>query len=192
MRALRTCRSRRATTPRSKPPNRRLTIRLEPLGVEHLPAVEAMLDDPDNIRFTRIPEPVPPNFARTWFERYEESRRDGTREAFAIAGDGGEFLGIALAPQIDRETATAELGYIVAPEARGHGVATEALRRLTAWAFDELGMQRLELLISVDNVASKKVAERCGYIRDGVLRSAYFKQGLREDTEIWSRLPTDP
>jgi RimJ/RimL family protein N-acetyltransferase len=168
-----------------------LTIRLEPLGVEHVPAVEAMLDDRDCLRFTRIPEPVPPGFARTWFDRYEESRREGTREAFAIAGDGGEFLGIALAPKIDRDTATAELGYIVAPEARGRGVATEGLRQLTAWALD-LGMQRLELLISVDNVASKKVAERCGYVRDGVLRSAYFKQGLREDTELWSRLPTDP
>jgi len=150
-----------------------------------------MLGDSDLVRFTRIPEPVPSGFARAWFERYDEGRRDGTREAFAIVGDGGEFLGIALAPQIDRETATAELGYVVAPEARGRGVATEALRRLTVWAF-ELGMQRLELMISVENEASKKVAERCGYRRDGVLRSAYLKQGLREDTEIWSRLPADP
>jgi RimJ/RimL family protein N-acetyltransferase len=97
-----------------------------------------------------------------------------------------------LAPKIDRETRTAELGYVVAPEARGRGVATEALRRLTAWAFEELEMIRLELLISVDNTVSKKVAERCGYVREGVLRSAYFKQGRREDTEIWSRLATDP
>jgi RimJ/RimL family protein N-acetyltransferase len=169
-----------------------LTIRLEPLGVEHVAAVEAMLDDPDNLRFTRVPEPVSPRFAQAWLEIYEEERRTGTREAFAIVGGDGEFLGLALAPKIDRETRTAELGYVVAPEARGRGVATGALRRLTAWAFDELEMFRLELLISVDNVASKKVAERCGYVREGVLRSAYFKQGLREDTEIWSRLATDP
>ena len=169
-----------------------MTIRLEPLGVEHVAAVEAMLDDPDNLRFTRVPEPVPPGFAQAWLEIYEEERRTGTREAFAIVGGDSEFLGLALAPKIDRETRTAELGYVVAPEARGRGVATGALRRLTAWAFDELQMFRLELLISVDNVASKTVAERCGYVREGVLRSAYFKQGLREDTEIWSRLATDP
>jgi RimJ/RimL family protein N-acetyltransferase len=151
-----------------------------------------MLDDPDNLRFTRVPEPVPPDFAQAWLGIYEEERRTGTREAFAIVGDGGQFLGLALAPKIDRETRTAELGYVVAPGARGRGVATEALRRLTTWAFEELGMLRLELLISVDNAASKKVAERCGYVREGVLRSAYFKQGRREDTEIWSRLVTDP
>ncbi|HEU5214001.1 MAG TPA: GNAT family N-acetyltransferase [Gaiellaceae bacterium] len=165
-------------------------LRLDPFSLEHLPGVVAMLDDPDSLRFTRIPEPVPTGFAQTWLERYEEGRRDGSREAFAIVDDGGEFLGIAVVPAIDRATRTAELGYVVAPGARGRGVATEALRQLTAWAF-ELGMLRLELLISVDNAASKKVAERCGYVREGVLRSAYFKQGRREDTEIWSRLATD-
>jgi RimJ/RimL family protein N-acetyltransferase len=164
---------------------------LVPFGEEHLAGVEEMLEDPDLLRFTRIPEPVPPGFARGWFERYEEGRSDGSREAFAIVEDG-EFLGLALAPEIDRETRTAELGYVVAPAARGRGVATEALRQLTEWAFAELGMLRLELLISVANAGSKKVAERCGYVRDGVLRSAYVKQGLREDTEIWSRLATDP
>lgn len=51
---------------------------------------------------------------------------------------------------------------------------------------------RLELWIDVVNEASKRVAERCGYVREGVLRSVYFKQGRRHDFEIWSRLPTDP
>lgn len=151
-----------------------------------------MLDDPDLLRFTRIPEPVPPGFARTWLERYEEARRDGTRESFAIVDEQGAFLGLALAAAIDRDTRTAELGYVVAPGSRGRGVATEALRELTSWAFDELGMIRLELLISVENFASKKVAERCGYVREGVLRSLHVKQDLHEDTEIWSRLATDP
>lgn len=165
---------------------------LVPFAEEHLPGVEEMLDDPDNLRFTRIPEPVPPGFARTWFERYREARGDGSREAFAIVDEGGELLGLALAPHIDREARTAELGYVVVPAARGRGVATEALRQLTDWAFAELGMLRLELMISVDNAASKKVAERCGYIREGVLRSLHFKQDRWEDTEIWSRLATDP
>src|SRR5438034_6397481 len=48
---------------------------------------------------------------------------------------------------------------------RSRGVASEALRLMTEWAFAELGMQRLELLISVENEASKRVAARCGYVR---------------------------
>ena len=134
---------------------------------------------------------MPPDFARTWLARYVEGRRDGTREAFAIVDDEGGFLGLALVPQIDRETRTAELGYVVAPAARGRGVASEALRQLSAWAVAELGIFRLELLISVDNAASKRVAEKCGYVREGVLRSFHVKQDVREDTEIWSRLASD-
>ena len=167
-------------------------IRLEPFDVQHLAGVEEMLDDRDTVRFTRIPEPVPPDFARTWLAAYEGARADGSREAFAIVDDGGAFLGIAVVPRIDQESKTAELGYVVTPAARGRGVAAEALRQLSAWAFSELGMLRLELMISVDNGASKRVAERCGYVREGVLRSLYVKQGVREDTEIWSRLAADP
>jgi len=100
-------------------------------------------------------------------------------------------LGIVTARRA-QEAATAELGYVVASAARGRGVATAALGLLTDWALEELGAERLELRISVDNVASKRVAERCGYVRDGVLRSLYVKEGLREDTEVWSRLPGDP
>src|SRR5262249_60396559 len=111
---------------------------------------------------------------------YEEGRKDGTRDAFAIVGAGdGEFLGIAVAPQIDRVARTAELGYVVAPSARGRGVASEALRLITEWAFGELGMERLELLISVENEASGRAAARCGDLREGVLRAPYVHGGLR-------------
>ncbi len=164
-------------------------LRFEPLGAAHLEALARMALDPGVQRFTRVPVPPPPDFAPIWLARYETGRRDGTREGFAIldAADG-RFLGFAAVPKIDREARTVELGYLVAPEARGRGVATAALWWLTRWAFAELGAERLELLISVDNEASKVVARRCGYTFEGVLRSLHFKQGLRADTEIWSKL----
>ena len=169
-----------------------MSIRLEPLAESHLEAVAAVVDDPDVQRFTRVPVPAPRDYARSWLARYEEGRRDGSREAFAIVDAEGEFVGLALAPRIDREAREVELGYIVAPSARGRGVATGGLRLLTDWAFGELGALRIELLIDVDNEPSKRVAERSGYVREGVLRSTYLKQDLRSDTEIWSRLPGDP
>jgi RimJ/RimL family protein N-acetyltransferase len=169
-----------------------VVVSLEPLDSSHLDGLAAVAADPDVRRFTRVPDPVPPGFPETWLGRYEEGRREGTREGFAVVGAGGEFLGLAVVPRIDRDARTAELGYVVVREARGRGVATEALRLLTAWALAEAGMLRLELLIAVDNPASKRVAERCGYVREGVLRSLHVKQDVREDTEIWSRLASDP
>jgi RimJ/RimL family protein N-acetyltransferase len=165
---------------------------LELLTAEHQGGLDALVADADVLRFTRVPDPPPPGWVETWIDRYEEGRRQGTREAFAIVDrDGGHFVGLAVAAAIDHAARTAELGYVVAPEARGRGVATEAHRLLSEWAVSELGMERLELLIGVENDASKRVAARCGYVREGVLRSHHFKGDLREDTEIWSRLPSD-
>jgi RimJ/RimL family protein N-acetyltransferase len=174
-------------------PERPVAIRLEPFDAGHLGAFTAMFDDSDMLRFTRLPTVPPPGYAETWLGRYEDGRRDGTSEAFAVVdAETGEFLGIGVAPRIDDEARTLELGYVVAPAARGRGVATETLRLLTDWSFSERGILRVELFISAENEASKAVATRCGYVREGALRSAYFKEGLREDTEIWSRLPADP
>jgi RimJ/RimL family protein N-acetyltransferase len=167
-------------------------VRLEPLSARHLDDLDALAHDPDVLRFTRVPEPVPPGFARTWLARYEAGRRDGTAEGFAAVDPDGTFLGLALAPDIDVEGRQLELGYIVAPSARGRGVATAILRQLTRWAFEEAGALRAYLLIETGNTASLRVAERCGYVQEGVLRSLHLKQDRRADVSIWSRLPSDP
>jgi len=166
-------------------------VRLELLGEQHLDDVAALLGDRDTLRFTRIPEPPPAGFARTWLARYQSARRDGTAEAFAAVDDDGTFVGLALAPQIERASGEVELGYITAPAARGRGVAAWMLRELTSWAFAN-GALRIVLIIDVANGASETVAERCGYTREGVLRSIHVKQDIRVDAAVWSRLPTDP
>ncbi len=169
-----------------------MQVRLEPFAPAHLAAFTAMLDDLDVQRFTRVPVPTPATFPAEWLARYEAGRSDGTAEAFAVTDAVGRFLGVALAPRIDPIARAVELGYVVAHEERGRGVATQALELLTAWALASLDPKRLELLISVRNEASKGVAARCGYTYEGTLRAIHVKQDVWEDTEIWSRLPTDP
>lgn len=164
-------------------------IRLVPFDDEHEDPFIAMLADPDVTRFTPLPWPVPPGYAKTWRQRYDSHRP--ARENFAIEDcSTGRFLGIAVAPHVDREARTAELGYAVVPEARGRGVAVEALGQLTDWA-QGLGMRRVFLLISVDNTASKTVARRAGYRFEGVLRQTYSRPGVWEDTESWSYVLAD-
>lgn len=167
-------------------------VRLVPLGESHLAAVAAMFDDADVLRYTRVPVPVPPGWEREWFAFYEDGRRGGTREAFAAVDGAGEFLGLGLAFSIDREGRQLELGYVVSPQARGLGVATRILELLSEWAFEELDALRIELWISAGNAPSKRVAERAGYRYEGTLRSYHFKQQIRDDFEIWSRLASDP
>jgi len=85
------------------------------------------------------------------------------------------------------------LGYIIYDrEKRGRGYAGEALRLLTELVTrDRPHCYRLQLLIEVWNTASWKVAERCGYIREGMLRSAGFGVGDPSDCFIYSRTRKD-
>ena len=167
------------------------TVRLELLSDAHVDDLERLAADPDVQRNTYVPEPPPRGFGCTWLEAYAKAREAGTREGWAILdAETGEFLGLAAAVHLDEDAGEAELGYILAPEARGRGAATEALRQLTDWAFEH-GLLRLELRIDAGNERSVRVAERCGYVREGLLRSVHFKDGRRTDLLIYSRLPED-
>jgi RimJ/RimL family protein N-acetyltransferase len=167
-------------------------VRLERLDERWLDEVAALVADPDVRRFTRIAEPPPEGFARSWIGAYDAGRRDGSREGFAALDGDGCFVGLGLAPEIDREGGELELGYIVAAHARGRGLGTEILRLLTRWAFEDVEAHRVYLIIDVENPASVRVAERCGYVLEGVMRSIHLKQDQRVDAGLWSRLPGDP
>ena len=154
--------------------------------------LQPVLSDPDTVRFTRIPEPVSPDAARRLLQRAEEGRADGTREGFAIVDDAGAFLGLAVAPTIDRDALTAELGYMVASAARGRGVATEGLRQLTEWAFGE-GMLRLELLIS--STTSRRRGSPSGAAtsaRESCARPISSRDGVRTPRSGRASQATDP
>jgi RimJ/RimL family protein N-acetyltransferase len=166
-------------------------LRLEPLAQAHLPQLLALSGDPDVVRFTRIPAGADETFVRGWIKRYEDGWEDGSRAGFTIRTRDGGFLGSAAIVDLDLQHREGEIGYMVVPAARGHGVAPRAVELLTRWGFDELGLLRLELRIDVENPASERVAERTGYVRYGVLRNVYFKEGFRGDLAVWSRLSQD-
>ena len=82
-----------------------------------------------------------------------------------------------------------EVGYqIYRNEGRGKGYITEALRLFTAYLFEAKPINRLEIEVSVGNVASRKVAEKCGFKYEGLKRQALFSRGKYEDIELLSLL----
>ena len=85
----------------------------------------------------------------------------------------------------------AEVGYWVARAGRGRGHATRALRLLSHWLLDDLGVARVQLQADVRNEASLRVAEKAGFTREGVLRSSRYnaRRGERVDFAMFSLLP---
>ncbi len=91
----------------------------------------------------------------------------------------GELLGaINLVNYPEREAA--ETGYWVRSEARGLGVAEAALRLMAAYAFAQVGVERLELMTETPNLASQRLAERVGFRREGVARAYLVSRGERD------------
>src|SRR5262245_948382 len=111
-------------------------MRLVPYSAEHLEPMAEVIFDPDVRRFTGFPEPPEVLWLPRMLERYERGRAEGLRAAWAVLGDDGEFLGMGMAVHIDAAAREVELGYVVAPAARGRGVATWVLSELTRWAFE--------------------------------------------------------
>lgn len=104
----------------------------------------------------------------------------------------GEPLGLISLRIAERDPGLAAVGYWLRPEARGRGAATVAVQLVARWAFDELGVQRLELTTAPENVASQRVAERVGFTREGVLRGLVAtKDDGRRDSVMFSLLPAD-
>jgi RimJ/RimL family protein N-acetyltransferase len=166
-------------------------VTLERFGERHLPDLEALVHDPEVLRFTRVPDPPPPGFARTWLDHYQEGERNGGSAGFMAYAADSTLAGVGVAPNVNVAGRELELGYIVAAEQRGRGYAGAILDALTRWALFEWGALRIVLYIGVENGPSLRVAERAGYTREGTLRNSWFKQELRGDTALFSLLPGD-
>jgi len=105
--------------------------------------------------------------------------------------DGGRFLGGVGINFINRVHQMANLGYWVRTSAAGRGVATAAARLAARFAFEQLGLQRIEIVAAVDNIPSQRVAEKAGARREGVLRKRLLIRGESLDAVLFSLLAED-
>ncbi|WP_367322422.1 GNAT family N-acetyltransferase [Streptomyces sp. HUAS ZL42] len=153
--------------------------------------------DPEFLRWNTPLKPVTDlDSARAVLRAKADRDADGTSASFRITdAESGTTLGHIGVNEITHVFDRALIGYWVLPEARGHGVATRALRLAAHWAFTELGLHRLELDHAVGHDISCRVAERCGFRAEGVLRGGMWEAGRQDtyrDAHLHARLATDP
>lgn len=160
------------------------------LREDDVPSMVSHCRDPEMQRWTMVPSPYGREDAYAWIERSRAQWASGESAVFAIVLAGAdEYLG-----GIDVRSGpwpVGEIGYGVRHEARGRGVATRALRLLARWALDELGLVRVELATDVDNGPSQRVAEKAGFVREGVLRRRLTIKGRSSDCAMYSLVRSD-
>jgi RimJ/RimL family protein N-acetyltransferase len=131
--------------------------------------------------------------AKRWLLRGNDWS-DGSHATWVVADGADAFVGNFSMGSIDRlHQRSAQVSYRTAPWARNRGVARHALLAATRWAFDTLGLERLELPHAVANPASCRVGTKAGYRLEGVQRLGYRDDaGKRWDGHLHARLVDDP
>ncbi len=156
--------------------------------------VAAACADPLTQRFVpSMPDPYTRDDALWWITEASESMWAGGGASFAITDLGAdEIIGSVAINRVIGARHQGEVGYWVAPWARGRRVASAATTTISEWAFQH-GFARMELLAEHENVASQRVALAAGYRREGVRRAAGIgRDGGRHDLVAWVRLWDDP
>lgn len=181
-------RDRRALPPLGRPTDG--VVALRHLREDDLVLVQRACDDSETARWLPLPAPYSLEDARTWvLSVVPDEWARGTVASVAVVDVGSDELLGAVGLTLGRDR-TGEVGYWTAPWARGRGVAVRAARLHTAWALSAVGLARVELLTDLRNVSSQRVADKAGFVREGVARSARTEtRGTgRVDMAVWAHL----
>jgi RimJ/RimL family protein N-acetyltransferase len=165
---------------------------LRPFTGADAPAVEAACNDPDTRRWLPLPDPYDRSAAVEWVsEGAHRERRSGAGYTLAAEDrETGRLVGSFSLHHVPRP-GRAEIGYWVAPWARGRGYGTEATRRIAAHGFESLLLPRIQIRVAADNLASQWVAARAGFRAEGLLRGADQHPSGRRDMVVYGRTAED-
>lgn len=105
--------------------------------------------------------------------------------------DGGALAGAAELWKIDTHNRSAHLGVALLPSCRGKGLGTDVVAVLCHYGFVVRGLRRLQVETLSDNAAMLRAAERNGFVREGVLRSAAWVMGEFLDEVLLGLLVQD-
>ncbi|MBS2964539.1 GNAT family N-acetyltransferase [Actinocrinis puniceicyclus] len=153
----------------------------------------AMYADELSERWLSNPRPYTLEDARRWCVDTVHLLRamgDGVHWVISDARSGCYLGGIGVRGT-DWLRRCTEIGYAVTPSARGRGYAPEALRAAAQWILREQGFNRVELLAATANTASQRVAEKAGFVREGVARNRGFTHEGQQDMVVFSLIPGD-
>lgn len=117
---------------------------------------------------------------------------EGTGARVAIErADSAGFVGWCTFNSWNPEFRSASLGYCLTEKAWGRGYATEAARAVLDWAYDALDLNRVQAETDTRNVASARVLEKVGFIREGTLREDCIVNGDVSDSWVYGLLRRD-
>ena len=174
---------------------------LRPLIASDEPAIAAGLGDPDVLRWNAglaIVAAPESHRAAMWLRVREQGWTSGSAAHFAVTdATTGALLATVGIRDIHRAPQQALASYWTMPDARGRGIAGQALDVVCRWGFGDaeaggLGLHRIALDHALTNPGSCRVAEKAGFRLEGTMRGSFLDyEGTRYDSHLHARLATD-
>lgn len=164
-------------------------VRLRSMRGADVPALFALQSDPAGMRYWSYPPLTRIEQAQELFEKNDRGARAGEFVPWAIALVGDDsMIGTCTLFALDPRHRRAMLGYALVREHWGRGHAQEALRLALAHAFGAMQLHRVEADIDPRNVASCRLIERLGFVREGLQRERWFVGDDVQDSALYGLL----
>lgn len=165
-------------------------LAIRPLALTDQDAILIAGNDYEMQKWFPLPSPYTVTNARSFVDFSNQKRVDGSGLVSAFEYEG-KFAGVVDIKKADWRAQCCEIGYWSSPWVRGRGVTSAALILVSQWILREVGFQRIEVRVAPENIASQRVAEKAGYVREGTARNAGYTNNGRLDLIIYSRIPSD-
>ncbi len=170
---------------------------LRPFSAKDAPVVQRLAGDPAVAETTlNIPHPYEDGMAESWISTHQPDFDAGKGVTFAITlRETDEVLG-AISLRIE-QFSRASMGYWIGKPYWGQGYCTEAAKAAIAYAFDDLGLNKIHATYLPRNPASGRVMEKAGMHYEGYLRQHVYKaealgkDGVYEDLKLYAVLRDD-
>jgi RimJ/RimL family protein N-acetyltransferase len=168
-------------------------LHVRSLVADDAPDIERIFADRQTQRWLPLPAGAGPIDCLAWCTELANERRDsGAGDHYAVVRREDERLvGCLWTKRTDWVARSTEVSFAISAPVRGFGVAAEALDAVTLALILEHGLQRVELRIAPGNTASRRVAEKAGFVYEGLLRNAGHLHSGRVDLEMWSLVAAD-
>ncbi len=166
-------------------------VTLRELRLTDAPSLLEMLSTEEVARFISPPPTTVEGFERfiQWTHR---ERTAGRYVCYAVVPHGMETaIGIFQVRQLDPTFATAEWGFAIGAAFWGSGVFMDAARLTVEFAFETVGIHRLEARAAVQNGRGNGALAKIGAIKEGVLRKSFLRDGVYMDQTLWAMVRDD-
>lgn len=163
------------------------TVTLRRWRTTDLRCIEEASLDPCILRGTTVPARFTGAEGLAFVERQWERQEGGEGLSLAIAeANSGEAVG-AIVLIFREEPETVGIGYWLIPRARRRGLAVHAVGLLAPWALAQTGVERIEALVDRENIASRRVLVRNGFLQERGVRTWIGADGESAELLVYSR-----